>query len=164
MTAADSGQYFIFLVDYYQTPAQLPFRGHLPWSQRCPLNIGSAVFRSPYQGKMLLIATTKQNTLSSESPFPEIHFASSATSCFLSFNKVVFSLSIFLIYKGVNNTENACNEAKWTQKYDPSLRWNLFFMFLTCIQTPPSAQIKKWGERRLWIAHVNRVPVYICIN
>ena len=37
-------------------------------------------------------------------------------------------------------------------------------MFLTCIQTPPSAQIKKWGERRLWIAHVNRVPVYICIN
>ena len=112
----------------------------------CPLNIGSAVFRSPYQGKMLLIATTKQNTLSSESPFPEIHFASSATSCFLSFNKVVFSLSIFLIYKGVNNTENACNEAKWTQKYDLSLGWNLLFMFLTCIQTPPSAQIKKLGR------------------
>ena len=130
----------------------------------CPLNIGSAVFRSPYQGKMLLIATTKQNTLSSESPFPEIHFALSAAS-FLRFNSVVFSLSIFLIYKGVNNTENACNEAKWTQTYDPSLGWNLLFMFLTCIQTPPSAQTKKnWGETRPWIAHVNRVPVYICIN
>ena len=113
MTVADFWQYFIFLVNYYQTPAQPPFRGHLPSSRRrCPLNIGSTVFPSPYQGKMLLIATTKQNTLSSESPFPEIHFALSAASCFLSFNKVVFSLSIFLIYKGVNNTENACNEAK----------------------------------------------------
>ena len=113
MTVADSGQYFIFLVDYYQTSAQPPFRGHLPWSRRrCPLNIGFTVFRSPYQGKMLLIATTKQNTLSSESPFPEIRLASSAASCFLSFNSVVFSLSIFLIYKGVNNTENACNEGK----------------------------------------------------
>ena len=112
MTVADSGQYFIFLVNYYQTPAQPPFRGHFPWSRRrCPLNIASTVFRSPYQGKMLLIATAKQNTLSSESPFPEIHFALSAAS-FLRFNSVVFSLSIFLIYKGVNNTENACNEAK----------------------------------------------------
>ena len=147
MNVADSGQYFIFLVDYYQIPAQPPFRGHLPWSRRCPMNIGSTVFRSPYQGKMLLIATTKQNTLSSESPFPEIHFALSAASCFLSFNKVVFSLSIFLIYKGVNNTENACNEGKWTQTYDPSLGWNLLFMFLTYIQTPPSARIKKIGER-----------------
>ena len=146
MNVADSGQYFIFLVDYYQIPAQPPFRGHLSWSRRCPMNIGSTVFRSPYQGKMLLIATTKQNTLSSESPFPEINFALSAASCFLSFNKVVFSLSIFLIYKGVNNTENACNEAKWTQKYDLSLGWNLLFMFLTCIQTPPSAQIKKLGR------------------
>ena len=41
---------------YYQTPAQPPFRGHLPWSRRrCPMNIGSTVFRSPYQGKMPLI-------------------------------------------------------------------------------------------------------------
>ena len=94
----------------------IPPLGHLHSRDTClgpdgPLNIGSTVFRSPYKGKMLLIAITKQNTLSSESPFPEIHFALSAAS-FLSFNSVVFSLSIFLIYKGVNNTENACNEAK----------------------------------------------------
>ena len=42
MTVADSGQYFVFLVDYYQTPAQPPFRGYLPWSRRCPLNITGA--------------------------------------------------------------------------------------------------------------------------
>ena len=33
------------LVNYQQTPAQSPFKGHLPWSRGCPLHRGSTVIK-----------------------------------------------------------------------------------------------------------------------
>lgn len=40
-----------------------------------------------------------------------------------------------------------------------------FFHVLNLYTDAPLRSNKKnWGETRLWIAPVNRVPVYICIN
>ena len=55
-----------------------------------------------------------------------------------------------------------CDVERFTT-YESNLSCNKSGSQVACVQTPPAPQ-KEEEEWRLWIAVVNRVPVYICIN
>ena len=57
---------YYLLVNYLQTPAQPPFRGHLPWSRGCPLNEGRIM------GTLGIAFGRKKTSLDERSPFLKI--------------------------------------------------------------------------------------------